>query len=91
MIEANLNGSQTKNCVNCIDLEAIIDECVIEQKENKTTVSKGNDINTFRLKTESRSLKKLLNKGKLNNKHMNELKTIKYVKSQVHYRNFGTH
>ncbi|MFW9939141.1 MAG: hypothetical protein ACFFD5_15955 [Candidatus Thorarchaeota archaeon] len=91
MVEANLNGPQTKNCVNCINIEAVIKECVLEEQEKNVVVPKKNDLNKFQFPERSKSFKKLLSKGKYNNKYMIELKNIKYVKSQVQYRNFGTY
>ncbi|MFX1355649.1 MAG: hypothetical protein ACFFA8_00050 [Promethearchaeota archaeon] len=91
MVEANLNGLETKNNINCVDIEKIIKECVSELQEEKAKVSVIKDNNKSRLDSKSRSLRRQLNKSKHNNKYINELKNIKYVKSQVHYRNFGTY
>jgi len=91
MVEANLKGIETKNHINCVDIETVIQECISELQEDKIRVSKEKDINKNRLDSKSRSLERLLNKSKYNNEYNNELKNVKYVKSQVHYRNFGTY
>jgi hypothetical protein len=89
MVEANLKGLGTKNCINCVDIESIIDECVLEQQENQGKILKKKDNYEHQLSTKSKSFKKFLDRSKYNNKYMNELKSIKFIKSQVNYRNFA--
>ncbi|MFX0059836.1 MAG: hypothetical protein ACFE8J_16190, partial [Candidatus Heimdallarchaeota archaeon] len=83
MVEANLKGMGTKNCVNCVNIEAVIQECISEERESKARVAKTDDKKIFQEKGKSRLLTKLLNKGKYNYDYSNELKDIKYVKSQI--------